>query len=170
MPLRSGFAIAVAASALLAATSAHADGTRGWGLHGRHAFDDRGLVPGAGAHIAPYGRARAYPFANELQSMYTEHWDDGLRVAWISFTKGDKDLIEQRRTLGAEARKLALNFPVGMDMDPEAPVLVRYSVARGTPTIVAVDRAGRVAWYKMDPTYRDFLLARQVVTRLLHGE
>ncbi len=120
--------------------------------------------------FAPYGRdgrARGYPFAKELKSMYSEHWDAGLRVAWISFTKGDKDLIEQRRTLGAEARELALNYPVGMDMDPKAPVLVRYSVARGTSTIVAVDRAGRVAWYKMGPTYRDFLLARQVVTRLL---
>jgi hypothetical protein len=82
MPLRSGFAIAiaVAASALLAATSAHADGTRGWGLHGRHAFDYRGLVPGAGAQIAPYGRARARIFWSSFGFFESDRVAEGLRL------------------------------------------------------------------------------------------
>ncbi len=56
-----------------------------------------------------------------------------------------------------------------MDLDPEAPVLARYNVMRGTSTLVVIDRQGKVAWYKMDPTYRDFKLARKVLTRLLNS-
>ncbi|MEE8142424.1 MAG: hypothetical protein V3T77_04935 [Planctomycetota bacterium] len=120
-------------------------------------------------YFAPYGYKRGYEFAQELQRIYTEQWGDGLRAVWISFTKGSQDVEAQLANARVEAKKLGLTYAAGMDLDPEAPVLARYNVMRGTSTLVVIDRQGKVAWYKMDPTYRDFKLARKVLTRLLNS-
>lgn len=87
MPTRLGLAIAVVASALVAGTPARADGARGQGLHGRHAFGYRGLVPGAGAHVAPYGRA-------------------GSRIFWSPFSFFESDRVAEGRRLDARIERI----------------------------------------------------------------
>lgn len=117
--------------------------------------------------FAPYGNARYVQTLENLQKLYTAHWHEGLRIAWIAIPKGKKNLPKQVDTISAEAAALDIAFPVGIELDDEYPNYRGYNCAVGGGTMIAINREGRVAWYKMDPTFRDDSIVSYVVRRLL---
>lgn len=120
--------------------------------------------------FAPYSNSRYVQTLENLQKLYTAHWHEGLRVAWITIPKGRKDLTKQIDSLGGEAANLDIAFPVGIEMDDGFPSYRGYNCAVGGGTLVAINREGEVAWYKMDPTFRDDSIVSFVVRRLLETD
>ncbi|MCA8962727.1 MAG: hypothetical protein KDC38_19525 [Planctomycetes bacterium] len=118
----------------------------------------------------PYENRRSEEFAQAIQAFYRDRFADGFRAAWIALPKGRKNWEVQRQKLVADVQKLGVTYPTGLAVTEVWPpeVYAAYNVAPGTPTIVLIDRAGNVAWYKMDPTFRDFEIAGKVAERLLH--
>lgn len=117
----------------------------------------------------PYDNPRSEEYLQAVQAFLAERWSEGFRAAWIALPKGKRDFDQQLQSVGANAQRLGLTFPTGLATYEEWPPTVyrEYEVAPGTPTLVMIDRSGRVAWYKMDPTFRDFETSRVVVERLL---
>ena len=119
--------------------------------------------------FAPYNNNRYISTLENLQKLYTAHWVDGLRVAWIAIPKGKSDLPGQMGKLATAASGLSLAFPVGIDLDADYPSYRDYNCAIGGGTMVAINREGQVVWYKMDPTFRDDAIISFVVRRLLES-
>lgn len=117
--------------------------------------------------FVPYDNSRYVKTLENLQKLYTAHWHEGLRIAWIAIPKGRRDLAKQVDALGTEAASLKIAFPVGLELDEEYPNYRGYNCAVGGGTLVAINRQGEVAWYKMDPTFRDDSIVSYVVRRLL---
>lgn len=117
----------------------------------------------------PYDNPRSEEYLQAVQAFLTERWSEGFRAAWIALPKGKRDFDQQLQSVGANVQRLGLTFPTGLATFEEWPPTVyrEYDIAPGTPTLVMIDRSGRVAWYKMDPTFRDFETSRAVVERLL---
>ena len=65
---------------------------------------------------------------------------------------------------------MGLAFHVGMEMDREYANYKSYNSAVGGGTLVAIDRAGNLSWYKMDPTFRDESIISIVARRLLESD
>ena len=62
---------------------------------------------------------------------------------------------------------MGLAFPAGLDLEDGSPNFGQYNCPVGGATMVAVDRNGNLAWYKLDPTFRDDSIISQVALRLL---
>ena len=120
--------------------------------------------------FAPYNNNRYIPTLENLQKLYTAHWADGLRIAWIAIPKGKSDLPGQMDKLAVQTAGLGLGFPVGFDLHGDYPNYREYNCAVGGGTMVAIDREGQVVWYKMDPTFRDDSIISFVVRRLLESD
>lgn len=120
----------------------------------------------------PYENARSEGYLQAVQSFLNERWSEGFRAAWIALPKGKKEFDQQLRRVGENAARLGLTMPAGLATYEEWPPVDygAYNIAPGTPTVVLVDRSGRVAWYKMDPTFRDFSTSARVVERLLRDK
>ncbi|MEM7263886.1 MAG: hypothetical protein AAF488_18005, partial [Planctomycetota bacterium] len=117
----------------------------------------------------PYENARSEDFARAIQAYYRDRWNDGFRAAWVALPKGTKNWSDQMTRLDRNRVGLGVTYPTGLaktDVWPPA-IYSAYNIAPGTPTIVLLDRTGKVAWYKMDPTFRDFELAGMVAERLM---
>ncbi len=117
--------------------------------------------------FAPYENARYDEFLTISQKLYVDHWHEGLRVGWISDPKGFSDLPSQIGRLSAQRNRLELTFPIGLESEKGWPNYKKYQASVGGGTLVVVGRDGKVAWYKMDPTYRDENLIKNMVRRLL---
>lgn len=117
----------------------------------------------------PYGNERSEEFLRATQKFYEEHWSEGFRAAWVSYPVGLNDLPKQGEKLQAEAARLGVTMPVGLMTAEKMPIPLcgEFRLAFPTPTLVLVDRSGKVAWYKQDPTFRDFDTSHRVVRRLL---
>lgn len=117
----------------------------------------------------PYGNERAEEFLRATQKFTEEHWSEGFRAAWVSYPVGLNDLPKQGEKLRAEASRLGVTMPVGLMTAEKMPIPLcgEFRLAMPTPTLVLVDRSGNVAWYKQDPTFRDFDTSHRVVRRLL---
>ncbi len=120
--------------------------------------------------FAPYNNARYRDTINNLQQLYVTHWHEGLRVGWVAIPKGRNDLSGQLDSLTVEAGSMGLAFPVGMEMDKGYGNYKAYNAAVGGGTLVAIDRAGNLSWYKMDPTFRDESIISIVARRLLESD
>ena len=118
-------------------------------------------------YFATYGGARYSDFAKLIEEYHGNEWENGFRAAWISIPKGRNDIPGQFEKLRAQRDSLGLTYPIGFDMSEGWLTYRAYNCAVGGGTVVVLDRAGKVAWYKMDPTFRDLDLARRVFDRLL---
>jgi hypothetical protein len=119
--------------------------------------------------FAPYNNSRYTKTLENLQRLYTAHWHEGLRMAWIAIPKGKSDLPGQVGKIATEAASLNLAFPVGVELEADYLNYRTYNCSVGGGTLVAIDREGNVAWYKMDPTFRDDSIIAFVVRRLLEA-
>lgn len=119
----------------------------------------------------PYGNARAEEYLRATQKYYGERWSEGFRSAWISYPTGFRDFDKQKAALEAEVGRMAITMPTGLMTAEKAPVPLceEYKLGMPTPTLVVLDADGNVAWYKQDPTYRDFEVSHAVMTRLLRA-
>ncbi len=120
--------------------------------------------------FAPYENVRYKDTLENLQELYTSHWHEGLRVAWITIPKGRNDLAGQLQKLTKDASSKGLAFPVGMELNENYDSYKAYNCAVGGGTLVAIDRQGNVSWYKMDPTFRDDSIISIVARRLLEQD
>ena len=125
--------------------------------------DQKGKV--TAIFLSPYNTKRSFPFARALAKFHQENWHLGFRATMVCFSKGSRE--GQMQLVAAERQSLGITYPVGMDTTSERVTYKRYNAAVGSATIVVIDRAGNLAWYKMDPTERDIELARKVYERLL---
>lgn len=115
--------------------------------------------------FSPYEWSRVHPFVQSIEAFYQKNWDDGFRAAMVCFAKGERDIPNQMAKVANERIGLGLTFPVGLDVDRD--VYGLYDAAVGSSTIIVLDRSGKIAWYKMDPTERDIGVAGKVFERLL---
>ena len=117
--------------------------------------------------LAPYENPRYDETQTTTHELYTPHWHEGLRVTWVADPKGFADVPGQEPRLRSQRDRLGLTFPVGMETERGWPNFIDYQASVGGGTLVVVDKQGKVAWYKMDPTFRDGNLLRKLVRRLL---
>ncbi len=117
--------------------------------------------------FAPYENARYMETLENLQKLYMTHGNDGLRIGWIASTKGKTDRQEQIDRLASQCAQMGLAFPAGIDLESGSPNFGEYNCPVGGATMVAIDRKGNLAWYKLDPTFRDDSIISQVARRLL---
>ncbi|MFN0057406.1 MAG: hypothetical protein ACKVX7_03030 [Planctomycetota bacterium] len=121
--------------------------------------------------FCPYKFGRSDDFSQALQEMLVENWSRGLRVAWLAVPQGNQTPEKQIALIQAEADRLGLTFPIALPLGEGTtfplPMFEAYNVPIGTPTVVVIDRQGKVAWYHIDPTFRDFEVTRIVFDRLL---
>ncbi|OUU25275.1 MAG: hypothetical protein CBC13_02285 [Planctomycetia bacterium TMED53] len=117
--------------------------------------------------FAPYENPRYLETLENLQRLYMAHGNDGLRIGWIASSKGRSDKQEQIDRLTRQCAQLGLAFPAGLDLEEGSPNFGQYNCPVGGATMVAVDRNGNLAWYKLDPTFRDDSIITQVAIRLL---
>lgn len=117
--------------------------------------------------FAPYENPRYFETLENLQKLYMTHGNDGLRVAWIASSKGKAPAQEQLDKLTGQCARMGLAFPAGLDLEDGSPNFGQYKCPVGGATMVAVDRNGNLAWYKLDPTFRDDSVISQVALRLL---
>ena len=115
----------------------------------------------------PYENPRYYEFLAILQNLYTDHWHEGLRITWLADPKGFNDTAGQIPRLSAQRESVALGFPIGLETERGWPNFRKFQASVGGGTLIVVNRAGEVVWYKMDPTYRDENLVKGLVRRLL---
>ncbi len=117
----------------------------------------------------PYENNRSAAFSTAIQAFYKDRFNDGFRAAWLALPKGSKNWDDQTQRLEANMNALGVTYPTTLARDEAWPPTVYedYNIAAGTPTLVLVDRAGNIAWYKMDPTFRDFAVAGRVAERLM---
>ncbi|MBC8261564.1 MAG: hypothetical protein H8E43_07070 [Planctomycetia bacterium] len=117
--------------------------------------------------FAPYENQRYFETLSNLQKLYMTHGNDGLRVAWISNSKGNTPQMEQMDRIAAQCREMGLAFPAGIDLGEGSPTFAEYNSPLGGGSIIAVNRKGEFCWYKLDPTFRDDSVISQVARRLL---
>ncbi len=110
---------------------------------------------------------RSRPIVELLSDTRRDQRDLRFGCAWIVNPRGTRDLPQQRSTVQAALKELEADLPAGFDVGDKMPIFERYHCAVGGGTLVVLDREGRCAWYKMDPTARDLLVARLVIDRLL---
>lgn len=117
----------------------------------------------------PYDNPRSEEYLQAVQSFVERHRSDGVAAAWIVHPKGKRNFPGQVERVAENRARLGLTMPVGLiEAESIPPSICRdYHVGFPTPTCVVLDRAGRVAWYKDDPTFRDFEISNRVVRRIL---
>lgn len=122
--------------------------------------------------FVPFENPRYTEMLQIAQRLYRDRWSDGLRVVRICGPKGISDLDGSMARVAAERKTLGLSFPIGIDVDPLSktdkwPTHARFNASSAGGTMVVVDRAGDVAWFKLDPTWRDEKVLGKVLDRLL---
>ncbi|MAJ28568.1 MAG: hypothetical protein CMJ92_04095 [Planctomycetes bacterium] len=117
--------------------------------------------------FAPYENPRYFETLENLQKLYMTHGNDGLRVGWIASSKGKTDRQQQIDRLMSQCSRMGLAYPAGLDLAAGSPNFGQYNCPVGGATMVAIDRKGQLAWYKLDPTFRDDSVISQVALRLL---
>ncbi|MGE3166388.1 MAG: hypothetical protein AB7O52_15905 [Planctomycetota bacterium] len=117
-------------------------------------------------YFASFENPRYEPFAKILESYYQKNWHDGFRAVWVTWPKGRNDLPDQRTKFRNQRQGIGVTFPAGFDMSDDYTGSRAFKASVGGGSLVAIDRAGRVAWYKIDPTERDLQLATHVFDRL----
>jgi hypothetical protein len=131
--------------------------------------EERGKV--IALFISPYNYGRGDEYAQALQAYLVENWDRGFRAAWIAIPKGNQNPEQQLATIRTEMERLGVTYPVALPISSVSPIPEKvykdYNVSVGTQTVVFIDRAGKVAWYHQDPTFRELAVSRLVAERLL---
>lgn len=117
--------------------------------------------------FAPFENPRYEDVQGTLQALTAELWPEGLRVGWIADPKGFNDIPSKLARLDVQRRRLGLSYPVGVESELEWPNFRRFQASVGGASIVLLDRAGKIAWFDLDPTFRAERLMRQVIDRLL---
>ncbi len=117
--------------------------------------------------FTPYENDRYEDIQKIMQRLYRDRWHEGLRVAWVADPKGFQDIPSQIARLDAQRQRLELTYPVGLETEKEWPNFQRYLASVGGGTMVLLNRAGDVVWFKMDPTFRDENLIERILDRLL---
>jgi hypothetical protein len=75
---------------------------------------------------------------------------------------------DQVRAMAEELARLGVGMPAGFDPRfPDPPIFRAMGAIVGSPSFIAFDRGGRIAWFLPDPRPMDAGIAARVLERLL---
>lgn len=117
-------------------------------------------------YFASYENPRYEPFAKLLEAYYQKNWHDGFRAVWVTWPKGMNDLPGQKDTFRRQRQSIGVTFPGALDLSHDFMASRSFKASVGGGSLLVVDRDGKVAWFKIDPTERDIQLATHVFDRL----
>ena len=118
------------------------------------------------------GDRRSYPFLRRLDSFWKSERKNGLELALVGLAGSTPSTAEQLDRMRQFLKGDGLEMPAGLD--PSGMKFELYKALGAmqgwTASLVVFDRAGRAAWYLVDPTAKNAGMACAVISRLLAEE
>ncbi len=114
------------------------------------------------------GDQRSAEFLRAIDGLRRRERARGLEAVVVGFLWGALPPAEQVQAMREDLERLGVSIPAGFDPGTPDPTVFRAMGAIvGSPSFIAFDRAGRIAWFLPDPRPMDAGLAIRVIERLL---
>ncbi len=118
--------------------------------------------------LAPSFYHRGKDFLLGLDAYWKRERSRGLDAVMVSYLDGSLTHDEQTKSMRADLKSFGVDMPAGFDPHlPDPKIIKALAGIVGSPSFVAIDRQGRMAWYLPDPRWLDVKLAERVLERLL---